>query len=663
MKENIEKLKGENIMKKMTILTMVLTLGFFMGVFSANVEMARAQNPDPDYIDVDTGSQTITVYPSGKDLTAFGSNTAVTPFKLIDANAHFMISGVTPGMYVSNATDTMSNPSAAIISVDSETQLTLSANIFTGPNKLYGISPLLTPNNYALTRDCRNVRWALSNIAPNGTLVLKATDRYGNAHPFHFGTTFASNKGGSAYMTKPVTVRGETGTTITGGYYALNVGTSTVSINGDVTIENIRFDKNGGSALIVLNTSAGSSCYIKNNEFTNNFWETFNQYPGRPSWTDLVARSKLMYNPAFNAWLHYQLTVGVTTIPHGVKGNVIIEGNYFNPEVNIPPDLAPSTPDNPPWWVVYSISTLGTACTCQYTVSNNTIMNPSSRGMHFQDVMGLSTAKGNYIEMGPLNAYLTLPPGPDADPNIPIWAYAELATAISAFYNFAELPRAGCPGRDLSIGGDVILDDNMIVCKGFDQAAIRVGGNTQSSTPYPPVWTPITPYRTFNSMSITRNSITLTDGRSGISLADVGPTPSQPLQSTVSPAMVMHNKIEGSALWGLVIGSTHFAAPRDTDNNVFFANQLSRLQIYTPSEDDYQWWVPGSQNAAHVILYTDTHDNVLVGFSGQDLVDMGTGNQITGSPRSVKGGVGGTISQVMPPIWSGAVSLQEIETE
>jgi hypothetical protein len=127
--------------------------------------------------------------------------------------------------------------------------------------------------------------------------------------------------------------------------------------------------------------------------------------------------------------------------------------------------------------------------------------------------------------------------------------------------------------------------------------------------------------------------------------------------------MVMHNKIEGSALWGLVIGSTHFAAPRDTDDNFFFANRLSSLQIYTPSEVDYQWWVPSSQNAAHVIMYPDTHDNVFVGFSGEDLVDMGTRNKITGNPRSVKGGVGGTVSEVMPYSWSDAVSLQEIETE
>jgi hypothetical protein len=144
MKENIKKLKGENIMKKMTILTVALLLGVFIGVFSANVEMARAQNPDPEYIKVGIGSQTITVYPTGKDLTAFGSNTDVAASKLIDANAHFMTSGVTPGMYVSNATDPVSpqflNPSAVISSVDSETQLTLSRDIFKGPNKLYGIS-------------------------------------------------------------------------------------------------------------------------------------------------------------------------------------------------------------------------------------------------------------------------------------------------------------------------------------------------------------------------------------------------------------------------------------------------------------------------------------------------------------------------------------------
>ena len=51
--ENIKKLKGGTIMKKMTILTVALLLGFFIGVFSANVEIASAAPIDPEYIDGD----------------------------------------------------------------------------------------------------------------------------------------------------------------------------------------------------------------------------------------------------------------------------------------------------------------------------------------------------------------------------------------------------------------------------------------------------------------------------------------------------------------------------------------------------------------------------------------------------------------------------------
>ena len=58
-----------------------------------------------------------------------GNNTSTTPFKLIDSGATFTGDGITPDVSIAVNTTTLSE--ATILSVDSDNQLTLDANIFT----------------------------------------------------------------------------------------------------------------------------------------------------------------------------------------------------------------------------------------------------------------------------------------------------------------------------------------------------------------------------------------------------------------------------------------------------------------------------------------------------------------------------------------------------
>ena len=69
--------------------------------------------------------------------TTTGINTSVSASKLIDSNARFMTKGIGVGNYVANTTDATN---ATVVSVDSETQITLSADIFGGTGKAYTIS-------------------------------------------------------------------------------------------------------------------------------------------------------------------------------------------------------------------------------------------------------------------------------------------------------------------------------------------------------------------------------------------------------------------------------------------------------------------------------------------------------------------------------------------
>ena len=68
--------------------------------------------------------------------TTTGINTSTSANKLIDANAKFMTKDIGVGNYVKNVTDVTN---ATVVSIDSETQITLSADIFTGTGKTYTI--------------------------------------------------------------------------------------------------------------------------------------------------------------------------------------------------------------------------------------------------------------------------------------------------------------------------------------------------------------------------------------------------------------------------------------------------------------------------------------------------------------------------------------------
>lgn len=70
------------------------------------------------------------------NLAESGTNTTATAFKLIDASGTFITNNIYPGDIVHNDTD---ETSATVVSVDSQTQLTLNANIFTLTGKLYNI--------------------------------------------------------------------------------------------------------------------------------------------------------------------------------------------------------------------------------------------------------------------------------------------------------------------------------------------------------------------------------------------------------------------------------------------------------------------------------------------------------------------------------------------
>jgi len=70
-----------------------------------------------------------------------GTNTTNTASKLIDSTATFITNNVKTGDIVHNDTD---ETAATVVSVDSETQLTLNANIFTATGKaftIYAASP------------------------------------------------------------------------------------------------------------------------------------------------------------------------------------------------------------------------------------------------------------------------------------------------------------------------------------------------------------------------------------------------------------------------------------------------------------------------------------------------------------------------------------------
>ena len=87
-----------------------------------------------------TFSRALRAHPSDNANIAFptvaesGTNTTATAFKLIDSAATFVTQNVKTGDVVHNDTD---GTAATVLTVDSETELTLNANIFTATSKAY----------------------------------------------------------------------------------------------------------------------------------------------------------------------------------------------------------------------------------------------------------------------------------------------------------------------------------------------------------------------------------------------------------------------------------------------------------------------------------------------------------------------------------------------
>lgn len=70
------------------------------------------------------------------NLITSGTNTTATALKLISSTATFITNNVQTGDIVHNDTD---ETAATVVSVDSETQLTLNANIFAATAKVYTV--------------------------------------------------------------------------------------------------------------------------------------------------------------------------------------------------------------------------------------------------------------------------------------------------------------------------------------------------------------------------------------------------------------------------------------------------------------------------------------------------------------------------------------------
>jgi hypothetical protein len=70
------------------------------------------------------------------NVIASGTNTTATSFKLIDSAGTFVTKNIAVGDIVHNDTD---ESAATVVSVDSQTQLTLNANIFAATGKPYAV--------------------------------------------------------------------------------------------------------------------------------------------------------------------------------------------------------------------------------------------------------------------------------------------------------------------------------------------------------------------------------------------------------------------------------------------------------------------------------------------------------------------------------------------
>jgi hypothetical protein len=89
-----------------------------------------------------TFSRALRTHPSDNANIAYpnaiesGTNTTATSLKLIDSTATFITNNVKTGDIVHNDTD---ETAATVVSVDSETQLTLNANIFAATAKVFTV--------------------------------------------------------------------------------------------------------------------------------------------------------------------------------------------------------------------------------------------------------------------------------------------------------------------------------------------------------------------------------------------------------------------------------------------------------------------------------------------------------------------------------------------
>lgn len=113
----------------------VIVLDLLQGVVGAGIKVEYIEVYDPD--------EAFGFFNSGPTTAGFGNllsqgtNTSVSSFKLIDSGATFQSDGVATGDFVYNNTD---KTQAKVVTVDSQIQLTLDTDIFTGTGKGYTIN-------------------------------------------------------------------------------------------------------------------------------------------------------------------------------------------------------------------------------------------------------------------------------------------------------------------------------------------------------------------------------------------------------------------------------------------------------------------------------------------------------------------------------------------
>ena len=514
-----------------------------------------------------------------------------------------------------------------------------------------------------------------------GTVTLKATNASGAPMAFNFGEleynlTFAPNDPLSRYFSdinnhrvrvnKPVDIKGETVngnmTTIIGGYQPFAIGPAATDIpDGDVTIQGIHFKDSGMTSISVARTKPEYSVNILGNRFTGQLYEYFGG-KDKPCWkssdgwisdgskirmlriVDLVhyedvtnlysleqrvaawkdAWASLFFNPVYQdapgpsgpiplygIWFPLGIFIGGPSAPGGVQGPVNIINNYFDLEE----DSILPTQFTKVWYETSLVLSLGEKS--PLTIFQNTIRNGTSRGsVSVLDATDEVTIQNNLIELGILGSY--------AQAGIPPF---NSAGGIGAIYGYQFGDSAGFPAN----GGDVLISNNTIVSP--TESKDTVGMTVLGMTP-----TGQTP-RSWNSASILENRIHISNGRHGIFVGDTGDV----LPAGCSGANVVRNTVEGSGLYGLLIGSIEGTSPLYTRGNTFVANKISRFHATSEGTSSPDF------TAADVYLESDTIDNVLVGFSGT-VIDNGVGNKITGQPRTIKGGVGPEVSDAVQDI-------------